>query len=109
ARRVVEAGLARAPEDRTLVECRGELRGATGDPEGALADLRLALDLDPEDIGPAYGSAFLLERLGRLREAVDAWRFIIAWSEGRGDALGAEWPRRELERLLGQKPVSPRP
>jgi hypothetical protein len=47
--------------DRMLLEVRGEVRAATGDPEGALADWRRAVDLD-QDIGPVYSSAFLLER-----------------------------------------------
>ena len=28
-----------------------------------------------------YSAAFLLERLGRLAEAADEWRFIIGWCE----------------------------
>ena len=48
--RVVDAGLQLAGDDRRLVEYRGEVRAATGDVEGALADWRFALGLDPEDI-----------------------------------------------------------
>jgi tetratricopeptide (TPR) repeat protein len=98
--RVVDAGPALAPDDRMLVEVRGEVRAATGDPEGALADWRRAVDLD-SNIGPVYSSAFLLERLGRLQEAVAAWQFIIDWCESRGATLTAEWPKRELARLRG--------
>jgi Flp pilus assembly protein TadD len=97
--RVVEAGLRLAPEERTLIANRGEVKAAAGDPEGALADWRLALELDREDIGPRYSSAFLLEREGRTAEAADAWRSIIAWCEARGLTLETEWPKRELERL----------
>jgi Flp pilus assembly protein TadD len=99
---VVDAGLALAPDDRTLVECRGSVRAATGDPDGALADWRRAVELDQENIGPIYGSAFLLEREGRLEEAAQAWRAIVDWHQARGDELHAEWPRRELERVLAQ-------
>jgi cytochrome c-type biogenesis protein CcmH/NrfG len=66
-----------------------------------LADWRLALELEPEDIGALYSSAFLLEREGRLDDAANAWREIVEWHEARGHRLQAEWPRRELERLLG--------
>jgi tetratricopeptide (TPR) repeat protein len=96
--RVIAAGLALAPDDRLLLETRGEVRTATGDPEGALADWRRAVD--PEgNIGPVYSSAFLLERLGRLQEAAAAWQFIIDWCEEHDAPLTAEWPRRELARL----------
>jgi len=98
----VDAGLALAPDDRTLIEARGNVRAATGDPEGALADWRRALELDPAQIGPLYGSAFLLEREGRLEEAAHAWRAVIAWHEDRRDELHAEWPRRELARVLAK-------
>jgi len=98
--RVVDAGLALAPDDRMLLEVRGQVRAATRDPEGALADWRRAVEVDPENIGPVYSSAFLLERLGRLQEAVAAWRFIVDWCQSRDAALTAEWPKRELARLL---------
>jgi tetratricopeptide (TPR) repeat protein len=98
----VGAGLALAPDDRTLIECRGSVRAATGDPEGALADWRRAVELDPEQIGPIYGSAFLLEREGRLDEAAQAWRTIVDWHEERGDELHVGWPKRELARVLAK-------
>lgn len=101
AARVVDAGMALAPDDRMLLEVRGKVRAATGDPEGALADWRRAVDPD-DNIGPVYSSAFLLERLGRLQEAVAAWQFIIDWCQSRGAMLTAEWPKRELERLRGE-------
>ena len=99
ARDVVEAGLARAAEDGPLVAMRGEAKEGLGDPEGALADWRRALELEPEDVGALYSSAFLLEREGRLAEAADAWRSIIEWNASRGFTLQTEWPKRELERL----------
>lgn len=98
----VDAGLALAPDDRTLIEARGNVRAATGDADGALADWRRAVELDPGQIGPLYGSAFLLEREGRLDEAAQAWRAVIAWHEDRGDELHADWPRRELARVLAK-------
>jgi tetratricopeptide (TPR) repeat protein len=99
ARDAVEAGLALAPEDGPLVAMRGEAKAGLGDPQGALADWTRALELEPEDIGALYSSAFLLEREGRLAEAADAWGSIIEWNESRGFTLQTEWPKRELERL----------
>jgi tetratricopeptide (TPR) repeat protein len=96
---VVEAGLEHAPDDFVLVAVRGEAKAGLGDPDGALADWRRALELKPEDIGALYSSAFLLEREGRLAEAVEAWRSIIDWNESRRYTLQAVWPRQELERL----------
>src|SRR5436190_13044410 len=79
AREVVEAGLELAPDDAALVALRGQAKAGLGDGEGALADWRRALRLEPEDIGALYSSAFLLEREGRLAEAAEAWRSIVDW------------------------------
>ena len=105
AQRVIEAGLALAPNDAALIESRGEVRAGMGDPDGALDDWRRALELNPENLSVVYSSAFLLERQGRLEEAKQAWRHIIDWAEARGFSLDTEWPRQELERL-GAKAAS---
>jgi tetratricopeptide (TPR) repeat protein len=97
---VVEAGLELAPDDAALLELRGEAKAGLGDPEGALADWRRALELDTESISGLYSSAFLLEREGRLGEAREAWRAIVRWNESRGYTLQTLWPKQELERLL---------
>jgi Tfp pilus assembly protein PilF len=99
ARNVVDRGLALEPDDAMLIESRAEARAGTGDPEGALADWRRALELDPDRIGPLYMSAFLLERIGHRQEAIDAWQAIIDWSEARGYQLDTLWPKQELARL----------
>jgi tetratricopeptide (TPR) repeat protein len=103
AREAVDTGLGLAPDDRTLIASRGEVRAGTGDPDGALADWRRALELDGDDIGPLYSSAFVLEREGRLDQAAEAWRSIIEWNESRGYTLPTEWPKRELERLRRER------
>jgi tetratricopeptide (TPR) repeat protein len=101
---VVEAGLELAPDDALLYETRGEAKAGLGNPEGALADWRHALELDSEHtIGPLYSSAFLLEREGRLEEAIEAWRAIIDWCEERGYTLQTVWPRHKLERLRARE------
>lgn len=102
ARRVIESGLALAPNDAQLIENRGDVRAGTGDPDGALADWRRSLELNPEKLSSVYSSAFLLEREGRPEEAMDAWRYIIGWSDTRGYSLDTEWPKQELERLRGE-------
>ena len=99
ARRVIEAGLVLSPDNAQLIENRGDVRAGTGDPEGALADWRRSHELDPETLSSVYSSAFLLEREGRLEEAMDAWQTIIDWSEARGCVRDTVWAKQELERL----------
>src|SRR5262245_39895314 len=96
---VAEAGLALARSDAALVSARGEAKAGLQDVEGALADWRVALELQPEDIGALYSTAFLLEREGRLAESADAWQAIVDWNEARGLTLEALWPAQELARL----------
>lgn len=104
---VVDTGLRLAPRDRRLIELRGDARAGLDDSEGALADWRLAVELDDADISPLYSTAFLLERLDRTIEAIAAWRAILAWSQARGHTLDTHWPLREIQRLealLGADP-----
>jgi tetratricopeptide (TPR) repeat protein len=94
-----EAGLELAPDDAALLATRGEAKAGLGEVEGALADWRRALELQPEDIGALYSSAFLLEREGRCAESAAAWQAIVDWNDARGFTLEAVWPKQELERL----------
>jgi tetratricopeptide (TPR) repeat protein len=50
AARVVDAGLALAPDDSMLLDVRGDARAATGDPDGALADWRRTVEVDAENL-----------------------------------------------------------
>jgi tetratricopeptide (TPR) repeat protein len=88
-----------APGDAVLFAARGEAKAGLGDVEGALSDWGRALELDPEDIGALYSSAFLLEREDRLEESAAAWQAAIDWNDARNQTLETEWPKRELERL----------
>ena len=80
---------------------------ATGDEEVVREARRLyeqALAALPDDahgqpLSSVSCSAFLLERAGRLRDAMDAWHASIDWSETRGYARDTVWPTQELERL----------
>jgi tetratricopeptide (TPR) repeat protein len=96
---VAEAGLELGPDDAALIAARGEAKAGLGDVEGALGDWRLALELEPEDIGALYSTAFLLEREGRLTESAQAWQAIIDWGEARYLTLEVVWPKQELGRL----------
>jgi tetratricopeptide (TPR) repeat protein len=98
----VQAGLAIGPDDAALTASRGEAKAGLGDVDGALADWRRALQLEPEDIGALYSSAFLLEREGRLGESAGAWQAIVDWSDARNLTRESEWPKRELERLRAE-------
>jgi tetratricopeptide (TPR) repeat protein len=96
---VVDAALRIEPEDAALLALRGNAKAGLDDPDGALADWQRALELNPDDVGPRYARAFLLEREGRAADAANAWRSIIEWNESQGHTLQSEWPRRELQRL----------
>jgi tetratricopeptide (TPR) repeat protein len=98
----IEAGLAIAPEHAGLIELQGDVLAALGRPEEALDRWRQAHAHDPENLSPRYSAVFLLQREGRLEEAAEEWRAIIAWCEARGYELDLEWPRRELARLESQ-------
>lgn len=99
AERTVEEGLARAPGDARLVELQGDVLARGGRSAAAMARWSEALRLDPENLSPRYSTVFALQREGRLEEAADEWRAILAWCEAHGAELDAEWPRRELARL----------
>ena len=96
---VVDAGLRLAREDSKLIELRGEVRAGLGDTEAALLDWRRAVELDSQGIGPLFSSAYLLEREGRIEQAIDVWQEIVAWSRARDNSLDVQWTERELARL----------
>jgi tetratricopeptide (TPR) repeat protein len=99
---VIERGLAITPDDAQLIGSRAEVRAGNDDYEGALSDWRRALELDKDDIGGLYMSAFLLERIGRRQEAIETWQAIIDWSNARGHELDTLWPKQEMARLQGK-------
>lgn len=65
--RVVDAGLELAPDDRFLISCRGDVKAGMGDPDGALADWRLALELDSEDFARCTAAPFSWRRRASLK------------------------------------------
>ena len=105
---LVERYEALGDEDDFLAAKRLFERGLTGQ-SGALdrrqygylleCHGRRAHELDPEDFGPVYMSAFLLEHEGRLAEAIGAWRRILEYADAHDWELTAIWPRQELQRL----------
>jgi tetratricopeptide (TPR) repeat protein len=97
---VVEAGL-RLTQDAGLLEQQGSVLAGQGQEDEALATWARVFALDGERISARYSRAFLLERLGRLTDAVAEWEAIIAWLRERGYDIQAEWPERELARLQG--------
>jgi tetratricopeptide (TPR) repeat protein len=101
AARVIAAGLDRFPGDPMLIEQQGDLHEATGRPDEALAWWRRAAQAAPDDYGVSmhYSAAFLLERLDRLAEAADEWRFIIGWCDEHDATIEATWPRQMLQRI----------
>jgi tetratricopeptide (TPR) repeat protein len=99
---VVDAGLKLFPDDPVLVELQGDVCAGTSRPAEALAHWERAHELDPENISPCYSRVFLLQHEHRLEEAADTWRYIIAWLKARDFTMQAEWPERELKRVLGQ-------
>jgi protein O-GlcNAc transferase len=101
AARVIAAGLERFPGDAGLIEQQGDLYARTGRPGDALAWWRRAAQAAPDDYGISmhYSAAFLLERLGRLAEAADEWRFIVNWCKEHDAAIEAQWPREMLQRI----------
>lgn len=56
-----ERRLAPAPNNAQPRALRGETNAGLGDPEGALADRRRALELEGEDISALHSTAFLLK------------------------------------------------
>jgi tetratricopeptide (TPR) repeat protein len=101
AARVIAAGLERFPADPGLIDQQGDVYAESGRYDDALAWWRRAAQAASDDYGISmhYSAAFLLERLGRLAEAADEWRFIIGWCEDHDAAIEATWPRQMLQRI----------
>jgi tetratricopeptide (TPR) repeat protein len=96
--KVVEAGL-ELGQDVGLLEQQGSVLAGQGRSKEALSTWERVFELDGERISARYSRAFLLERLGRVTDAVREWEAIIAFLRERGYNIQAEWPVRELARL----------
>ena len=104
---IVAAGLTLAPDHPGLIEQSGTVQAGLGMVDEALATWRQAASLDPNTISALFSRAFLLERLGRIPDAISEWEAILAWSRERSYELDSEWASNELERLrsrLGETP-----
>ena len=78
-------------------------RSARAAPTTLWASGRGRFELDGEFVDPRYSRVFLLQRLGRDDDAAAEWEAIIAWLLERGFEVEAEWPKRELDRLRGER------
>lgn len=96
---VVDAGLALAPDDASLLGYRGSVLETRGCEDDALTAWQRAFERESDHVDPLYSRAFLLERLGRHEEAAAEWEAIIDWLLERGYEIEAEWPKRERARL----------
>lgn len=97
----LQAMLQRHPDDPNLLEAQAAVLAAQGDHEGAVAQLRKAIGVDPDEawLHRSLGSA--LAAAGRVEDARDAYRTAISLSvdtAGVFEALLATWPGFEGRR-----------
>ena len=95
---LVDALTALTPVEREIVVAL-HVFGHQGRREEALATWEQALETDPETISARYSRVFLLQRLGRLEEAIVEWEAIVAWLVDHDYPVQTEWPKREIARL----------
>ncbi len=99
AKKVVETALEIKPDDPGLIENYGSVYAGLEEPEKALKYWDKAFELDSENISTRYSTAFLLEREGRLKEAIEQWNLIIKWLTERNYNENVDWPKQEIERI----------
>lgn len=95
AARMYKVLVERAPEDAGLRTSYAGALGALGDYEAALAELAVALRLDPLNPEGHYNQGLALERLGRRDAAAASYRQALRYQAGYAPA------RQALLRLTG--------
>lgn len=74
---VYEGLVAQAPNAQPVLNYGGLARFQSGDAEGALAWLRRAVDLNPEDQSACNNLAAVLKATGRIDEAIELYRSVV--------------------------------
>ena len=72
AKKFLDAGVAAYPESPLFMALRGKFKGSTGDIDGALEDLRVAIGQLPRRADFWRDYAFFLEGAGKLEESKEA-------------------------------------
>jgi len=67
-----------APNRAQLLRLRAQIKLASGDPNGALADVRNALAIDSHNPGGLQLNGDVLMKLGRTEEAISTYKKILA-------------------------------
>ncbi len=103
---VARTSATKDPEGRAvLLRRQAELqRDHLGDPQGAVATLKQAIALQPEDVEPFLALAPLQEAQGWWQDAADSWRQIAELSAGSDTSRAARLREAGLrEKQLGDR------
>ena len=95
---ILDAVVDIAPDEAEAWYLRARVNVLAGKPEGALTDLRRALNLDAKHYRAISDLGLLLEQLGAKREALEAYRRALAVNPFLDDAkAGVDALTREVE------------
>lgn len=100
--RVVEAALKRFSGNMYLHTAAGDLCADMGRYDEAFKYWEMAIADDPTQASSLYSEAFLLEKLGRTQEALEAWRRIVRWHHEHNWVGNHETdiPQEHIDKLL---------
>ena len=65
------------PNDAAALSNRGNIRLALGDPQGAIRDQTLAIEISPEDIDPYLNRGIAEEALQRWEDASKDYKYVL--------------------------------
>jgi tetratricopeptide (TPR) repeat protein len=65
------------PNDAAALSNRGNIRLALGDPQGAIRDQTLAIELSPDDLDPYLNRGIAEEALQRWEEASNDYKYVL--------------------------------